>query len=44
LGLSKKRDFAEYIEVAKRAETKAQRLEKIIPMIRDGRGLNDRYK
>ncbi|MBK7707661.1 MAG: YdeI/OmpD-associated family protein [Acidobacteria bacterium] len=44
LGLTKKRDFAEYIETAKRAETKAQRLEKIVPMIREGRGLNDRYK
>lgn len=44
LGLTKKRDFAEYIEVAKRPETKAQRLAKIIPMIREGRGLNDRYK
>ncbi len=44
LGLTKKRDFAEYIETAKRAETKQQRLEKIIPMIREGHGLNDRYK
>lgn len=44
LGLSKKRDFAEYIETAKRAETKQQRLGKIIPMIREGRGLNDRYQ
>ncbi len=44
LGLTKKRDFAEYIETAKRPETKMQRLEKIIPMIREGRGLNDRYK
>lgn len=44
LGLTKKRDYCEYIEVAKRAETKQQRLEKIIPMIREGLGMNDRYR
>ncbi|HNQ16033.1 MAG TPA: YdeI/OmpD-associated family protein [Pyrinomonadaceae bacterium] len=44
LGLTKKRDYCEYIEVAKRAETRQQRLEKIIPMIREGRGMNDRYR
>ncbi len=42
--LSKKRDFAEYISNAKRDETKQKRLEKIIPMILEGVGLNDKYK
>jgi len=44
LSLLQKRDFAEYIGEAKRAETKLQRLEKIIPMILRGEGLNDKYK
>jgi len=44
LNLTKKRDFAEYIETAKRKATKQSRLEKIIPMISDGVGLNDKYK
>lgn len=44
LNLTKKRDFAEYIEKAKRQETKTARLEKIIPMIEQGVGLNDKYK
>ncbi len=42
--LTNKRDFAEYIETAKREETKQKRLEKIIPMIQSGEGLNDKYK
>ncbi len=44
LSLSNQRDFAEYIIKAKRAETKLTRLEKIIPMIGRGEGLNDKYK
>ena len=44
LSLSVKREFAEHIEEAKREETKQKRLEKIIPMILDGVGLNDKYK
>ncbi len=44
LNLTNKRDFVEHIETAKRAETKTRRLEKIIPMIRAGIGLNDKYK
>lgn len=44
LSLTNKRDFAEHIEEAKRPETKQKRLEKIIPMIREGVGLNDKYK
>ena len=42
--LSNKRDFADYISTAKRAETRAKRLEKIIPMILENIGLNDKYK
>ena len=42
--LTNKRDFAEYIETAKREATKQSRLEKIIPMIQRGEGLNDKYK
>ncbi|NVK85236.1 MAG: YdeI/OmpD-associated family protein [Cytophagia bacterium] len=44
LNLTRKRDFAEHIEMAKREETKLARLEKIIPMILAGIGLNDKYK
>jgi len=40
----KQREFAEYIADAKRADTKSRRLEKIIPMIRNGTGLNDKYR
>lgn len=43
-GLSDKRDFAEYISTAKRVATKDKRMEKIIPMILQGVGLNDKYK
>lgn len=44
LNLTKKRDYCTYITEAKRAETKKKRLAKIIPMIVDGVGLNDKYK
>ena len=40
----KQREYAEYIDEAKRAETKQKRLDKIIPMILKGLGINDRYK
>lgn len=43
LSLSSKRDYADYITEAKKEETKMSRLDKIIPMIRDGIGLNDKY-
>jgi uncharacterized protein YdeI (YjbR/CyaY-like superfamily) len=39
-----KREYAEYIADAKREETKQKRLEKILPMIAAGTGLNDRYR
>lgn len=41
---SKKREFAEYIETAKQEKTKLNRLDKILPMIKDGVGLNDKYR
>jgi len=40
----KQREYAEYVVTAKRAETKQARLDKIIPMILKGIGLNDKYK
>ncbi|CAL2080199.1 YdeI/OmpD-associated family protein [Tenacibaculum sp. 190524A02b] len=40
----KQREFAEYISEAKRLQTKHKRLDKIIPMIIKGIGLNDKYK
>lgn len=40
----KQKEYGEYIAEAKRAETKMKRLEKIIPMILEGVGLNDKYK
>jgi uncharacterized protein YdeI (YjbR/CyaY-like superfamily) len=44
LNLTNRRDFTEYIETAKMESTKLKRLEKIIPMIKAGTGLTDRYK
>jgi uncharacterized protein YdeI (YjbR/CyaY-like superfamily) len=44
LSLSCKREYAEYITEAKREDTKIRRLEKIIPMIMEKAGLNDKYK
>ena len=38
------REYCEYIVTAKREPTKLSRLEKIIPMILKGAGLNDKYK
>jgi uncharacterized protein YdeI (YjbR/CyaY-like superfamily) len=43
LSLSKRRDFAGYISLAKQQDTKQKRLDKIIPMILQGVGLNDKY-
>lgn len=39
-----KKEYAEYIDSAKRETTKLSRLEKILPMIIEGKGLNDKYK
>ena len=44
LTLTMKREFSDYISEAKRAETKAKRLEKIIPLIEKSIGLHDKYK
>jgi len=41
---SKKREYAMYIDQAKRLETKMSRLEKVIPMIKSGIGLHDKYR
>ena len=40
----KQREFATYISEAKRAETRQSRLQKIIPLIRQNIGLNDKYR
>ena len=40
----KQKEFLEYIETAKREETKHSRIEKIKPMILENIGLNDKYK
>jgi uncharacterized protein YdeI (YjbR/CyaY-like superfamily) len=42
--LTKKKEFAEYIDTAKQEQTKLTRLEKIKPMILEGIGLNDKYR
>jgi uncharacterized protein YdeI (YjbR/CyaY-like superfamily) len=39
-----KREFAGYVAEAKRTETRKSRVLKIIPMILEKRGLNDKYK
>ena len=39
----KQRDFADYISSAKREATRISRLEKCIPIILAGKGLNDKY-
>jgi len=40
----KRKEFNEHIATAKQESTKQRRLEKIIPMILDGIGLNDKYR
>jgi uncharacterized protein YdeI (YjbR/CyaY-like superfamily) len=44
LSLPKQREYSEYINEAKRDETKQKRLSKIVPLIIKGKGLNDKYK
>lgn len=41
---TQQREFAEYISTAKQDKTRQARLEKIIPMIEQGLGLNDKYR
>jgi uncharacterized protein YdeI (YjbR/CyaY-like superfamily) len=40
----KQREYTDYVSSAKRAETKQSRIEKILPMIVEGIGLNDKYR
>jgi len=40
----KQREYATYVSEAKREATKLSRISKIIPMIKDGQGLHDKYK
>lgn len=42
--MGKQKEFATYIAEAKQETTKQRRLEKIIPMILQGVGLNDKYR
>lgn len=44
MSLSGRREYAEYISEAKREATREKRLEKIIPMILRGEGMNDKYR
>lgn len=44
LSLTCKREYAEHIQEAKKEETRQRRLAKVIPMILDGKGLNDKYR
>lgn len=39
-----RKEYSEYIADAKQEKTKLSRLEKILPMIAEGKGLNDKYK
>jgi len=40
----RQREYAEYILNSKQLKTKVSRLEKIVPMINSGKGLNDLYR
>jgi len=44
LSKSKQRAYCEYIDTAKQEKTKQSRLHKIVPMILEGKGLNDLYR
>lgn len=44
LTVGPRREFAAYIADAKQAATRRRRIEKILPMLRAGRGLNDKYR
>jgi len=44
LSPGKKREYAEYIMEAKRHATKSTRIEKIVPLIMEKKGLNDKYR
>ncbi|MFT5049315.1 MAG: hypothetical protein ACI8QZ_000707 [Chlamydiales bacterium] len=40
----RQREYAEHVATAKRAETKASRIAKMLPMISAGIGLDDRHR
>lgn len=40
----KQKEYNEYIATAKQDKTKRSRLEKIIPLLLEGKGLNDKYR
>ncbi|MGI9206095.1 MAG: YdeI/OmpD-associated family protein [Woeseiaceae bacterium] len=40
----KQREYSDYISDAKRSATKQSRVQKIIPLIKSGAGLNDQYR
>jgi uncharacterized protein YdeI (YjbR/CyaY-like superfamily) len=40
----KKREFTDYIAQAKQQSTRIKRVEKVIPMVKNGIGLNDKYR
>ncbi|MFS4456213.1 YdeI/OmpD-associated family protein [Maribacter sp. 2304DJ31-5] len=44
LSFYKQKEYVEYIVTAKQEKTKLSRLEKILPMILEGIGLNDKYR
>ncbi|MNS40678.1 hypothetical protein D3C72_730030 [compost metagenome] len=44
LSLYKQKEYVEYIDTAKRDATRLSRLQKIRPMILEGKGLNDKYR
>ncbi|MFQ5447077.1 MAG: YdeI family protein [Saprospiraceae bacterium] len=44
LSLPKQREYAGYISETKQEATKQKRLQKILPLIAEGRGLYDKYK
>ncbi len=44
LSLSSKREYAEYIDQAKKEDTKLSRIEKIKPMIIELKSINDKYR
>ncbi|MBI1305975.1 MAG: hypothetical protein GC181_05115 [Bacteroidetes bacterium] len=44
LSPGKQKEYLEYVLEAKQSATRLRRIEKIIPLIMSGKGLNDRYK
>jgi uncharacterized protein YdeI (YjbR/CyaY-like superfamily) len=44
LSRAKQREYADHVSSAKREETRKNRVLKIIPLILNGKGLNDQYR